>query len=148
MALKTVSVDSGTEEQIHARRAEMERHWPALADPLDILIRYEERAFVVFNLCEYDDPVVDRNFINSYINTRLGDRNHVVQRIHRNERATARHARNTGTSSSTAGNWNTIGAQCPQWRNGARLVGRPEVLLAPERVREWVPLSTAGVIRK
>ena len=78
MALKTVSVDSGTPEQIYAHNREMERHWPAFADPLDILIRWETLARSRYHLDDYDDPMVDRQQVSYFINNRLyGDQNNV-----------------------------------------------------------------------
>ena len=149
MALKTVSVDSGTEAQVYARRNEMERKWHSTADPLHILLRWEQRAFVIFNLENYDDPIVDREFINQYIDKRLGE-NHVrIQRRQCNAGATTGARRNgrdqdpANDRQCSAGR-SAIDGTC--WHNGARVVGRTEVLLAEKR-SGWTPSRTTGRLR-
>lgn len=123
MALRTVSVDSGTPEQVHARNIEMNRHWASFADPLDILIRYEERAHAQYHLDDYDDPVVDREIVNIYISKRIGER-HVIQSKQRDHRRTCRRLRTSDSAGATLSSWDAGEPERASWHNGARVVGR------------------------
>ena len=143
MALRTVSVDSGTPQQIHARRAEMEHHWPAFADPCAYLIQLEERAQFTFAYYTAPEPAA---YVSDFINRRIGDQHVRIQRSKRNAGSATRHRRNRCKRNSPHDRSSrvTIGdAVGTSWNDRSRVVGLDEVLLEKEQHR-WVPSRTAG----